>query len=84
MPRRPLFCHVCTDLLDQLTAAGEAVAAADSSVAGPIGTNNPHTAMQTSTDARKRYFELRARIHHHREAAHALGSQFRCASQANS
>jgi hypothetical protein len=80
MPRRPLFCHVCTDLLDQLTAAAEAVASEGSSVPETTGTNRILTAMQTSTDARDRYFELRARIHHHREAAHAHGSQFRCAS----
>jgi len=82
MPRRPLFCHVCTDLLDQLTAATEALAAADSSVAGTNGTNKPHTALQTSTEARNRYFELRGRVHQHREAAHAHGSQFRCVSRA--
>ena len=83
MPRRPLFCHVCTELLDQLTAAAEAVAAADSSVAGTIGTNKPHTALQTSSEARNRYFELRGRVQQHREAAHAHGSQFRCVSQAH-
>ena len=81
MPRRPLFCDVCTDLLDQLTAAAEAVAAADSSVAGTIGTNKPRTALQSSTAARNRYFELRERVHQHREAAHAYGSQFRCVSR---
>ena len=81
MPRRPLFCQVCNDLLDQLTAAAEAVVTADSSVAGTIGTNKPHTASQASTEARSRYLELRARVHQHREAAHAHGSQFRCASQ---
>jgi hypothetical protein len=81
MPRRPLFCHVCTDLLDQLTAAAEAVAAADSSVAGTIETNKPHTVLQTSTQARNRYFELRGRVHQHREAAHVRGSQSRCMSQ---
>ena len=81
MPRRPLFCQVCTDLLEQLTAAAEAFATADSSVGSTIGTNKPHTALQTSTEARNRYFELRGRVQQHREAAHAHGSQFRCASQ---
>ena len=83
MPRRPLFCHVCTDLLDQLTAAAEAVAAADSSVAGTIEMNKPHTVLQTSTEARNRYFELRGRVHQHRESAHASGSQSRCMSQSS-
>ena len=82
MPRRPLFCHVCTDLLDQLRAAAEAVASESSSVPGTTGTNGIHTAMQTSTDARNRYFELRARVHQHRETDHAHGSKFRCVSQA--
>ena len=81
MPRRPLFCHVCTDLLDQLTAAAEAVASEGSSAPGTIGTNGIHTGLQTSTDTRNRYFELRGRIHQHRETAHAHGSQFRCVSQ---
>ena len=81
MPRRPLFCQVCTDLLDQLTAAAEAIALDRSSVALTVGRNEPHTALQTSTDARTRYFELRGRIHEHRETAHAHGSQFRCVSQ---
>jgi hypothetical protein len=82
MPRRPLFCHVCTDLLDQLTAAAEAVASDGSSVAGTTGTNGPHAALETSTQKRSRYFELKARVHQHREAAHTHGSQFRCVSQA--
>lgn len=64
-------------------AAAEAVAAADSSVAGTIGANQPHTAWETRTEARSRYYELRARVHQHREAAHAHGSQFRCVSQAH-
>lgn len=77
MPRRPLFCRVCTELLDELTAAAEAVVAG-SSVAG---TNEPPAALQASTEARNRYFELRERVDQHREAAHSRGSQIRAASR---
>jgi hypothetical protein len=80
MPRRPLFCHVCADLLDQLTAAAEAIAAVDSNGAG-ISTDKPHTISNVATDARSRYFELRGRVYQHREADHANGSQFRCVSR---
>ena len=75
MPRRPLFCRVCTELLDELPAAAEAVVAG-SSVAACRGTNEP-AALQASTEARNRYFELRERVDQHREAAHARGSQIR-------
>ena len=61
MPRRPLFCHACSDLLNQLSAAAEVVAVSDSSM---------------NADARTRYFELRAQVQQHREMAHARAVQF--------
>lgn len=83
MPRRPLFCHVCTDLLDQLTAATEAVASDGANAVGTTGTDEPHSAWQTRTQERSRYFELRARVQQHREEAHAHGSPYRCVPQAH-
>lgn len=80
MPRRPLFCRVCTELLDELTAAAEAVVAG-SNFAGSRGTNESPAALQAGTEARNRYFELRGRVDQHREAAHAGGSQIRFASR---
>jgi hypothetical protein len=70
MPRRPLCCPTCNDLLEQLTKAAEAAAAAGSRMTAAVGTKNFQPALQMSTETRQRYLDIRERLHQHRELAH--------------
>ena len=68
MPRRPLFCPTCTDLLDQLTEA--------SSACSSVSPDDPDL---TSDAKRERYDELRRRVRDHLESGHfrSRGCDFR-------
>jgi hypothetical protein len=81
MPRRPLFCQTCTNLLDQLTKAADAAAAAGSDVLGTLGTEEFRAALQTKTELRNRYLEIKERVLQHRETAHRHSTKFDCRSK---
>jgi hypothetical protein len=70
MPRRPLCCPTCADLLEQLTKAGEAASAAGSRMTAAVGTKNFQPALQMRTEMRQRYLDIRERLRQHRELAH--------------
>ncbi len=70
MPRRPLFCQTCDDLLDQLALAADAAAVAGSHVPGTVGTEEFRAALQAKTDLRNRYLEIKDQVLQHREKAH--------------
>ena len=74
MPRRPLFCQTCDELLDQLAKAAEEAAAACSGGFRTAGTPEDAAVFQKEADLRSRYFELKERALQHRELAHG---QFR-------
>ena len=69
MPRRPLFCQTCDDLLNQLARAADAVAAGDA-VGPETGGTELHATLEMRTDLRNRYLELRKRVQLHLEIAH--------------
>jgi hypothetical protein len=69
MPRRPLFCRTCDDLLNQLARAADAVAAGDAGGLKTSGTERLAT-LEMRTDPRGRYLELRERVLLHLEIAH--------------
>ena len=69
MPRRPLFCQTCDDLLNQLASAADAITAGDPVVTDTGGTERHYT-LEVRTDLRDRYFELRERVVLHLEVAH--------------
>jgi hypothetical protein len=73
MPRRPLFCQTCDDLLDELEKAAEAAAACSGGVR-TAGTPENAALFKNEADLRNRYFELKERALRHRELAHG---QFR-------
>ena len=75
MPRRPLCCPTCADLLEQLTKAGEAASAAGSRMTAAVGTKNFHPALQMRTEMRQRYLDIRERLCQHREMDHESGGQ---------
>jgi len=70
MPRRPLCCPTCDDLLEQLTKAAEAASAAGARMTAAVGTKHFEPALQISTETRQRYLDIRERLHQHRELAH--------------
>lgn len=68
MPRRPLFCQTCDDLLDRFTKAANAAA---------VGCGGPETGievcpatLQMRAELRNRYLELKEQVLQHREIAH--------------
>ena len=69
MPRRPLFCQTCDDLLNQLARAADAVAAGDAVGPKTVGTERRAT-LEMRADLRGRYLELRERVLLHLEIAH--------------
>lgn len=73
MPRRPLFCPTCDELLDQLAKAAEAAAACSGGLR-TAGTPEDPANFQKEADLRNRYLELKERALQHRELAHG---QFR-------
>lgn len=79
MPRRPLFCQTCDDLLDELAKAAEAAAACSGGLR-TAGTPENAAAFQNEADLRNRYFELKERALRHRELAHG---QFRRSQRAD-
>ena len=69
MPRRPLFCQTCDDLLNQLARAADAIAAGDA--LGPeTGRTHVRATLEMRTDLRNRYLELRERVLLHLKIAH--------------
>ena len=76
MPRRPLFCQTCDDLLEQLAKAAEAAATCSGGLRTAETPDNA-AAFQEEADLRNRYFELKERALQHRELAHGpfRGSQ---------
>jgi hypothetical protein len=73
MPRRPLFCQICADLLDQLGKAAEAASAAGTRMTEAIGTKDFVSALQARTETRERYQETSERLRRHREMEHGIG-----------
>ena len=71
MPRRPLCCPTCDDLLEQLTKAAEAASAAGSRMTAAVGTKNFQPALQMSLEMRRRYLDTKERLCQHRELAHS-------------
>jgi hypothetical protein len=69
MPRRPLFCQTCDDLLNQLARAADAVAA-EAPVVPETGGAERHSTLDMRIDLRERYRELRERVLLHLEIAH--------------
>ena len=69
MPRRPLFCQTCDDLLNQLARAADAVAAGDA-IGPENGGTECHSKLEMRTDLRNRYLELREQVLLHLEIAH--------------
>jgi hypothetical protein len=80
MPRRPLFCQTCDDLLNQLARAADAVAAGDA-VGPEAGGTERYATLEMRTDLRDRYLELRERVLLHLEIAH---DQARTSKQSDS
>ena len=74
MPRRPLFCQTCDELLDQLAKAAEEAAAACSGGLRTAGTPEDAAALQNEADLRNQYLEIKERALQHHELAHG---QFR-------
>ena len=70
MPRRPLFCPICSDLLERLEMAAAGVANAGSRMAGSLGTTAFFSALQASRTMRSRYKEVADQLQRHREEAH--------------
>jgi len=73
MPRRPLFCRTCTDLLDQLSRAAEAVVAAGSCASEPSTQTRLPSAIKTTGEMRSRYLEIWLQAQKHLEFDHACG-----------
>ena len=78
MPRRPLFCQTCDDLLNQVARAAAAVAAVD---ANPeTGTTARGATLEIRTDLLNRYLELKDRailhlaIKHHKARTSGAGA----------
>jgi hypothetical protein len=69
MPRRPLFCQTCDDLLNQLARAADVVAAGHAVGPETDGTEC-HATSEMRTDLRERYLALRERVLLHLEIAH--------------
>ena len=69
MPRRPLFCQTCDDLLNQLARAADVVAAGHA-VGPETDGAECHATSEMRTDLRERYLALRERVLLHLEIAH--------------
>ena len=68
MPRRPLFCQTCDDLLSQVESAAEAVAAFDAVLES--GAPARGATLEMRTDLLSRYLELKERAVMHLEIEH--------------
>ena len=69
MPRRPLFCRTCDDLLKELAEAADALAR-PADVGAPVKRVPLSGGLPSEADLRSRYFELKQQVVWHRRTAH--------------
>jgi hypothetical protein len=73
MPRRALFCPTCTELLDRLEKAAEAVLRKDAAFQ-PIRERTRDDGLDDQDGLRSRYLEIKERAQEHLEAHADSGS----------
>ena len=66
MPRRPLFCPTCTELLDQLEKAADAVCHGESSLR-QMREQSLDRGLEPAVDWRIRYLKIKERAQEHLE-----------------
>lgn len=75
MARRPLFCKTCSELLDQLTKATEAVTGASPCLNPEFASDQLQAALEAWTNLRMQYLRSWERARRHLESGHGRLSE---------
>ena len=70
MPRRPLFCPTCSELLDQLAKAAEAAATARPCASAGVGSDQLQAALEAWNRLRIQHLQIWEKARRHLESEH--------------